>query len=140
MGKFGVNPRELVWMVSTKIYNQMLSIPEVITVEKFGPMATILNGALAALDGIPIVISEYMRDDTDATGVNGATGNDFSVCQLVNHRRAYFGVRRPIRVKAVMDPTPPNDQWLIAAWWRGDFQAHAQGANEVSITLGHNIG
>lgn len=140
MGKFGVNPRELVWLVSTKIYNQMLALDAVTTVEKFGPMATILQGALAALDGIPIVISEYMRDDVASTGVNTLAGpNNLSVCQLVNHRRAYFGVRRPIRVKAVMDPTPPNDQWLIAAWWRGDFQAHAQGAGEVSITLGHNI-
>ena len=140
MGKFGVNPRELAWVVSTKVYNQMLSIDAVVTVEKFGPMATILQGALAALDGIPIVISEYMRDDVAASGVNTVGGpNTLSVCQLINHRRGYFGVRRPIRTKAVMNPTPPNDEWLIAAWWRGDFQAHKQSATEVSMTLGHNI-
>jgi len=139
MGKFGVNPRELVWLVSTKVYNQMLSLDEVTTVEKFGPMATILNGALASLDGIPIVISEYMRDDTAAAGVNLVPGDALSVCQLVNHRRAFFGVRRPIQVKAVMNPTPPNDEWMIAAWWRGDFQAMPQSASEVSISLGHNI-
>jgi len=139
MGKFGVNARELCWLVSTKGYNQMLALDEVTTVEKFGPMATILQGALAALDGIPIVISEYMRDDLDATGVNILPGDALSSAMLVNHRRAFFGVRRPIRVKAVMNPTPPNDEWLVAAWWRGDFQAHAQSASEVSIVLGHNI-
>lgn len=140
MKKFGVNPRELVWLVSTKVYNQFLGLDEVTTVEKFGPMATILNGALAALDGIPIVISEYMRDDVHDTGVN-ATGedNDTSVCLLANHRRFYWSVRRPIRVKAVMDPTPPNDQWLLASWWRGDFKGHVQSASEVSVVLGHNI-
>jgi HK97 family phage major capsid protein len=139
MGKFGVNPRELVWLVSTKVYNQMLALDEVTTVERFGPMASILNGSLAALDGIPIVISEYMRDDTDATGVNLLPTDVLSVCQLVNHRRAFFGVRRPIQVKAVMNPTPPNDEWMIAAWWRGDFQSMPQSATEVSISLGHNI-
>lgn len=140
MKKHGVNERELVYLVSTKVYNQMLSLPEVTTVEKFGPMATILKGALAALDGIPIVISEYQRDTVHDSGVNeDGEDNDKSVAMLVNHRRFYWGVRRPIRVKAVMDPTPPNDQWLIASWWRGDFTGHAQSVDEVSVVLGHNI-
>lgn len=140
MGKFGHNVRELVWIASMKVYNQMLSINEVTTVEKFGPQATILNGALAALDGIPIITSEYVRDDLDATGVNILPGDSTSVIHLVNHRRFYFGVRRPIRVKVTMDPTPPADRWLIAAWWRGDFAGHAQSASETSSVLGINIG
>jgi len=140
MGKFGVNIRELSWVLSTKVYNQFLSIPEVITAEKFGPMATILQGALAALDGIPIIISEYSRDDVSATGANTVGGpNTFSTCLLVNTRRFYFGVRRPIRVKAVMNPTPPADEWLVASWWRGDFKGHVQSGTEKSVILGHNI-
>jgi HK97 family phage major capsid protein len=140
MGKFGINPRELCWITTTKTYNQFLALDEVTTVEKFGSMATILQGALSALDGIPIVISEFARDDLASTGVNTLAGpNTRSSVLLVNHRRFYMGVRRPIRVKAVMDPTPPNDQWLICSWWRGDFKGHAQGAGEVSVVLGHNI-
>jgi HK97 family phage major capsid protein len=139
MKKFGINPRELCWISSTKTYNQLLALEEVTTVEKFGAMATILQGALSALDGIPIAISEYMRDDLDDSGVNGATDNDFSSILLVNHRRFFVGVRRPIRVKAVMDPTPPNDQWLLCSWSRMDFKGHDQGADEVSVVLGHNV-
>ena len=139
MGKFGVNVRELVWLVSSKVYQQMVALAEVTTVEKFGPNATILSGALAALDGIPIVISEYIRDDVDATGVNSGGPNTFSTVLLANHRRFYLGQRRPIRVKAVMDPTPPNDRWLLASWWRGDFKGHAQSASEVSVALGYNV-
>jgi HK97 family phage major capsid protein len=140
MKKYGVNPRELVWLVSTKVYNQFLGLSDVTTVEKFGPMATILQGALAALDGIPIVISEYMRDNVAATGFNTMAGpNTFSRIALVNKQRFFFGVRRPIRVKAVMDPTPPNDQWLLCSWWRGDFKGHAQSATEISVVTGYNI-
>lgn len=140
MGKFGVNPRELVWIVSPKTYQEMKNLDEVTSVEKFGPMATILRGALDALDGIPIVISEYMRDDVSATGVNTLAGpNNRSRIILFNHRRFYMGQRRPMRVKAVMDPTPPADQWLIASWWRGDFKGHVQSAGEVSTVLGYNI-
>lgn len=139
MGKFGVSERNLVWIVSSKGYNQFLSLPEVTTVEKYGPMATILRGALAALDGIPIIISEYVRDDLNASGVyDGATTTQSSVL-LVNRSRFMFGVRRPIRVRVTMDPTPPGDRWLMASWWRGDFQGHAQGASETSVVLGVDI-
>ena len=136
MGKFGVRERELVWIVSSKIYQQMIDLPEVTTVEKFGPMATILRGSLAALDGIPIVISEYMRDDLDALGVFGGA---LSGVHLVNRTRFMWGVRRPIRTRVTMDPTPPGDRWLMASWWRGDFQGHAQSASEASVQLGINI-
>jgi HK97 family phage major capsid protein len=138
MGKFGVSERNLVWIVSAKMYQQMLNLPEVTSVEKFGPMATILRGSLAALDGIPIVISEFARDDVDATGVNALPTDDFSTVLLVNRTRFMWGVRRPIRVRATQDPTPPGDRWLMASWWRGDFQGHAQGANETSVVLGIN--
>jgi HK97 family phage major capsid protein len=140
MGKFGVSERNLTWIVSSKVYQQMLSLPEVTTVEKFGQMATILRGALSALDGIPIVISEFMRDDLSATGANTLAGpNTFSGALLVNRSRFYWGVRRPIRVRASVDPTPPGDRWLLASWWRGDFQGHEQGAGETSVVLGRNI-
>lgn len=140
MDKFGVRERELVWMVSPKVYQQMINLPEVTTVEKFGPMATILRGALAALDGIPIIISEFARDDVDATGVNSVGGpNDKSTVLLLNRTRFMWGVRRPIRTRVTMDPTPPGDRWLMASWWRGDFQGHAQTASEASVQLGINI-
>ena len=139
MGKFGVSERALVWMVSSKGYQQMLNLPEVTTVEKFGPMATILRGSLAALDGIPIVISEYVRDDLAATGVNTAPGDALSSCLLVNRTRFMWGIRRAIRVKATFDPNPPGDRWLVASSWRGDFKGHAQGAGETSVVLGRNI-
>jgi len=139
MGKFGVSERNLVWIISSKIYQQFLNLDEVTTVEKFGPMATILRGSLAALDGIPIVISEFGRDDVNATGVYDGVTTNLSTALLVNRSRFMWGVRRAIRVKASMDPTPPGDRWLLASWWRGDFKGHAQSASETSVVLGVNI-
>lgn len=139
MGKFGVAERDLVWVVSSKIYHQMRALPEVTSVEKFGPMATILRGALAAFDGVPIVITEHNRDDLSATGVYDGVTTNLSEVKLVNRSRFMWGTRRPIRVRAVQDPTPPGDRWLMASWWRGDFKGHAQSANEVSIALGINV-
>jgi HK97 family phage major capsid protein len=144
MGKYGVNPKELMWLLSTKVYNEFLSLSNVVTVEKMGQLATVLSGQLGAFDGIPIVISEYMRDDVAASGFNTMAGpNTFSRIALVNRTRFYWATRRPIQVKALMDPTPPADQWLVASWWRGDFKGHTQGAissgADVSVVVGYNI-
>lgn len=139
-GKFGVNVNELAWMFGPGGYQQAVGLPEVTSVEKFGPMATILKGALLALDGIPVLVSEYVREDVAASGVNTMAGpNTLKVCYLVNLERFYLGIRRPIRVRAVQDPTPPADRWLVASWWRGDFQGMPQSATEKSVVLGINI-
>lgn len=142
MGKFGVSESNLAWFVNSRGYHQMRGLEEVTTVEKFGPMATILRGALAGVDGVPIFISEFIRDDLDANGVHTATPLDdtHTVVHLVNRSRFMWGVRRPIRVRAVTDPTPPGDRWLVASWWRGDFKGHAQSATEVSSVLGIEVG
>lgn len=139
MGKFGVAVSELVWINSPDTYLQMVGLPETTTVDNFGPGATILQGALAALDGIPIINSEFQREDLDANAVNTVPGDSLKTMTLVNHKRFMWGVRRPIRVKAVMDPTPPGDRWILASWWRGDFQGHAQSATETSVVQARNI-
>lgn len=139
MDKFGVNVRELAWMVSPKVYNQMLALDAVSTVEKFGPQATILKGALDALDGIPILNSQFLRTDLNATGVYDGVTTDRAACLLVNHTRFLIGIRRAIRVRAMMDPVMPNDRWVMASWYRGDFQGHAQSATEKSVVYGYNI-
>ncbi len=139
MGKFGVRERGLVWLVSSRVYQQMIDLPEVTTVDKFGPMATILRGSLAALDGIPIVISEFARDDLNAAGVYDGVTTNLSSVILCNRTRFVWGVRRPIRTRVAMDPTPPGDRWVMASWWRGDFKGLAQSASEASVQLGINI-
>ena len=139
LGKFGVSVKDLVWILGPDTYNQMLGLNEVTTVDNFGPQATILQGALAALDGIPILISEFQREDTNALGVNTAPSDSFKTITLVNHKRFMWGQRRAMQVRAVTDPTPPGDRWLLASWWRGDFQGHAQSATEVSVVQGINI-
>jgi len=136
MGPFGVNERDLVWICSTGGYHQFLALPEVTTVDKMGQLATILRGALTALDGIPIIISEYVREDLDATGVFGGA---LKGVHLVNRSRFMWGVRRPINVRAAIDPNIPGDSWSLASWWRGDFQGMEQSASETSTVFGINV-
>ncbi|MCB9229224.1 MAG: phage major capsid protein [Deltaproteobacteria bacterium] len=138
LGKFGVNPRDLMWLPSPLGYQQMLGTDDVVTVEKFGPQATVLSGALASYQGIPIVISEFMRDDLNASGVYDGVTTDNTGILLVNHRRYYYGLRRPIRIR-VMQDLPSYDRWLLASFQRKDFVGHPQSATEVSSVYGIDI-
>ena len=138
LGKFGVNPTELLWIAGPSVYQQLQALPSVKTLDVFGPMATVLKGALSAYQGIPIVTSEYMREQLNDSGVYDGITLTKAGLLLVNMKRWYLGQRRPIVVKAQVD-LPNQDRFLIASYQRKDFQGHAQSATETSVSYGVNI-
>lgn len=138
MKRFGVDPLNLLWIVGPAVYEEFLTISEVATLEKFGPQATVLKGALTAYQGIPILVSQYMREDLNALGVNDGITSAFGGLLLVNSKRFYVGMRRPIVLK-VMPDLANQDRWLMASYQRKDFEAHVQGASETSVVYGYNI-
>ena len=137
LGKYGADPRDLAWIVSVKGLIKMLGLAEVITVEKYGPLATIVTGQLASLDGIPVVVSEHMRDDVAATGVNTVGGpNTLSNLVLANRRAWIRGVRRAPTIKTKEDIE--TDQLIAVVTWRGDFQ-RVLGTAETHTVQGRNF-
>lgn len=139
MGKFGVRPNDIVLIVGISGYNQMVGLDEVSTVDKFGPMATILNGALAAWRGIPIVISEYMREDVNDSGVYDGVTTTKAVAIMAHVNRFMFGRRRPIRVRMAMDARPEYDRQQLVSYQRVAFAGQTQGASERSTVVGIDI-
>ena len=125
MGEFGVDPGSLAYIVTINTYLQMIEIPEVLTLEKYGSNATILTGELAQLLGIPVIVSRYQREDTDVTGVNGASANDFSTCVIVNRDAFLIGDRRSVTIES--EKWINTDQWNLVAMQRLDFEG-TQGA------------
>lgn len=138
MGIMGSNPRELLWIVGPSVYTQFLALDEVSTIDKFGPQATVLQGALAAYQGIPIIESQYMREDLNASGVYDGATTTLGGILLVNATRWYFGQRSPIKVKMMPD-LPNQDRMLLASYQRKDFKGHTQSATEKSVVYGYNV-
>lgn len=136
--KFAVTPKECMWLVGPAVNAQLLDLPNVNTVDKMGPQATVLEGTLSSYGGIGVVVSQYMREDLNASGVyDGVTTNRAGVI-LVNRERWHVGTRRPIRVK-IMEDLAYHDRWLMASYQRKDFQGHTQSATELSVVYGINI-
>lgn len=139
MKQFGVDPADLVWICGPAVYAQLLGLPEILTADKAGPAAaTILRGAASSILGIPVVVSQHLKENLAATGTyDGTTTNKGSIL-LVNASRWYVGMRRAPQIRVVQD-LPNYDRYLLAAYQRLDFVGHAQDASEVSVCYGINI-
>lgn len=97
--QFAENPEQLVYITSVKQLLNLLAFPEFLTVDKYGPKATVLTGEIGKLDGSPILTSKYSRDDVAATGVNTSGGpNTKGLLYLQNTLGYWYGDRRAVTI------------------------------------------
>ena len=113
MGKYGLQLGDhLVYVTSVEGYNELVSFSDFRTVDKFGPNATYLTGAVGAIYGIPIVISEFM----DSVG---STGNEIGV--LVYKPGWIIGERRGMEIESEYEPRQQVTAMYMST--RFDFKA-----------------
>lgn len=139
MGKYGVNPNDLAWIVSVNTYLKMLKMTNVATVDKYGPQATILAGELMKYDGIPVIVSEYQFANINASGVyDGATTNLTSL-QLVYRPGFKRGLRGGITLNQDLDIE--RDQIKLVSKMRSDFVDiyDATLAANIMVANGYNV-
>ena len=137
MGKYGVNPADCAILASISAYIQMLNFTETATVDKFGEQATWLKGYLTALDGMPIIVSEYVRQDLNNVGVNGSSGNTYTIVLIVNKNAYLVGDRRTATVKTKEEIE--TDQQILVISQRLDFQPKYAAASEYAVGIGYKI-
>ena len=138
MGVYGVDPSRLAWITGICGYNLMMTNADVLTVDRYGPNATILKGELGKFDAIPIIVSEYIREDLDATGVYSAAGNVRTIILLVYKNAFMFGDRRKVTLKTKEDIEV--DQVIGVATQRLDYQGLYNFATEFPVGAGINVG
>lgn len=144
MGKFGVDPKQLAIIAGPKVYNQMLLLDDVRTIEQYGGQATVLTGELAKYEGIPVIVSEYLREDlTGAVNTELGANNQGSVI-FVNRKRWYTGLRRAVQMRVERNKTE-FDVLDMVSFSRKAFQAvlKVDGSNyasESSASIVYGIG
>lgn len=138
MGRFGVNPANLAWVVGVVGYNKMLGLTEVLTMDRYGQKATILSGELAKFDGIPIIVSEKQRENLNTSGEYDGTTTSKTVLQLVHRPSFIIGDRRAVTIKT--DENIETDQMILVATQRLDFlDIYAASASNTIVGVGYNI-
>jgi len=135
IGIFGVDPNDLAWICGAKIYNRLLALTEVTTVDQFGPGATILQGELAKLDGIPIIVSGKAREDLNASGVFDGTTTNKGTLILVHRPSFLIGDRRQVTTKTKEEIE--FDQTMLVSTMRQSFK-RVFATTEPMVAIGFN--
>lgn len=122
-GKFGPpNLNQLVCLVSTFAWGQLLTDDNMISVDKFGAKATILAGQIGSVFGIPIIISNAVHrrnnDGVHTTGRN-TTGqaNDTGSSVLTNRFLWRLGNRRIVTFERDKDIKTGVTSMIATARW-----------------------
>lgn len=129
MGKFAINPRDVFWLCGPAGYIKLLSLSDgtnpspVLTLEKYGAAATILTGELARVDGIPVMVTEFMGpgggEMLNAAGAYNGTTTTFTEMLLVRPEAMIYGDRRAARMERLR--LPMTDQTVMVILQRLTF-------------------
>ena len=104
MGRYGVRPSELAWIMDVNTYIRAQSADAFRTMDKLGPNATVLTGMLGAVEGIPVIVSEQMRlADVDGKVTDAGNSSDRGRLLLVNRNQWAQGFRRQPTVDVTRD-------------------------------------
>lgn len=139
MGKWGIDPAELAIIVGVQSYYALMSDTSVLTVDKFGPQATILAGQLASLNGAPIIVSEYVREDLNASGVNDGITTTKTYMMLVNRSEWAMGQRMALEIEVDDSIYRETYQRVAVAFRRQDFQHIGEADTDDNTAIGYNV-
>lgn len=92
-GKYMVNAAQGAIILAPNNFFQIITDTAVWTAEKYGPQATVFNGSLASVGGKPIIISEFVPVNLNASGIFDNVTTDRTVALIV-HRPSFMGIER----------------------------------------------
>ena len=138
MGKWGVNPAELAYIIGVSSYHALLGDTNLVTVDKFGPQATILNGQVGAVNGVAVLVSEYVREDLNASGVYDGitTTKTYELC--VNRNEWAMGQRMALDVEVDDSIYREAYQRVLVGFMREDFQNIGDASTNDDTGIGYN--
>ncbi len=116
--KYSARPSELAWIVDGGTYARLLALPEFVTMDKAGALATAQTGQIGFLDGIPVLVAGQLPL-TEADGKVGAGPNNRGTAVCVYRGGWFVGYRRKIAVS--VDYLPYYDSYQLTATVRLGF-------------------
>jgi hypothetical protein len=139
MGKWGVNPTDLAFIVGVSAFHDLILDSSVLTVDKMGPNATILNGQLASVYGVPIIVSEHIRENLNASGVYDGTTTTKTYNLAVNRSEWAMGQRMALDVEVDDSIYRETFQRVVVGFMREDFQNIGDASSNDDTAIGYNV-
>lgn len=122
---WGKNARDLRAVMDFDTFMVMHRLGEVLTVDKYGPNATVVSGELGSYAGIPIISPPYAaKTDADGKLVDTEATNIKGQITIFNPKGFISGVRRDMQF--FLDRIQRTDQFLIELFLRVAFVRHGE--------------
>lgn len=115
---------------------KILGWAEVITVDKYGPQATILTGEVAKVGNAPLVITEFMDKTLATSGLYASASDTTTGMVCFNRSRFYIGRRRAVMVESEKDIT--RGIWNAVATDRSVFFTIDE-STKKNVRYGYNL-
>lgn len=124
------------FICSISTYFKMLAFTQLATLDVFGPAAINLTGNLPRVLGKEILVSDYMKDDLAATGVNAGADNVHTAILFCNPMGYAIGDRKVYTVES--DKNILSGMNYIVGTQRIDFQKMVA-ATDIPCSIGYDI-
>jgi len=121
MGVFGVNPSECVLIVNPRVYAQLKNLPDLQTIDKIGNSAVLKTGTVGMIDGMQVIVTDFIPNNLDATGkVDNTTPGTKTAALVVNTKAFRVGKRNVVEFE--QDRSIINDTNIYTGRVYRDFQ------------------
>jgi HK97 family phage prohead protease/HK97 family phage major capsid protein len=128
LGIYGLDPSQLVLIVSHDLYYEIMKSTNFKTVDLYGPQATIHTGEVGKIFGVRVLVSQQFDNTAITTGTTGTT-----VAIMVRPSNFVTGVLRGITTEADRDVI--NQKRVIVSSRRFAFQDIISGEATVNYQI-----
>ena len=138
MGKYATNPSDCACIVDPWTYLAMLDIAELVTIDKYGPSATIFNGEIGKIHGVSVIPSEQFGKTDSAGYVNQTSGSNTVGSLVIFHRPSVIaGRKRQVMLESTRDIQKQETILVIST--RLAFKPWGTASSDTYVGLGYNI-
>lgn len=144
MKKYGAAFEQLAWVVGTKVSTKLLNLKDSSGNRVYlemgtpgAPFANMVTGQCGVLGGSPVIVSEFVREDVNASGVYDGSVITKGVMHLVRRDCWTKGVVRRVMIETFRDIVAQVNKLVVST--RMDFEPKYDITTEPITYLGYNI-
>jgi HK97 family phage major capsid protein len=137
LGKYATRPTDLACIADPWLYLSMLDISEIVTVDKYGPGATILNGEIGKFHGVPVIPSEELGKTDTAGYINQTGGSNTKGSFVIFHKPSFIaGRKRAVTIES--DRDIQKQQTILVISTRMAFKPWGTASSDTYVGVGYN--
>ena len=139
MGKWGIDPSTLAFIIGPANAHSLLADTNLLTVDKMGSQAVILSGQIGSVFGVPVIVSEHVRENVNASGVYDGITITKTTMLCVRRTEFAIGQRTALDIEVNDSLYGETYQRVLYGFMREDFQHVGSAATNEDVAIAYNV-